>query len=263
MSLPLVVPDATVLLKWVLPGEEEPDVDRSLLLRAAIVGETIRAIVPTLWLFEVGNTIARRFPDQASAWLLALVKFGLSEYPPSQLWLAKTLDLTNRHASEDAEPARRIRKALQAVGIDVWFDQSELRVGDAWDVAIHAQVKACALFMPVISANSHRRSEGYFRLEWKLAVDRSHLMAADRAFLVPVVVDETKEANARVPDGIRTVQWTSLPGGAAVDVDPSLQRRALRRRPRRSPRQSVYKAGDTGNGTTCLRVRISPSPPNK
>lgn len=97
MSLPLVVPDASVLLKWVLPGEEEPDVDRSLLLRAAIVGETIRALVPTLWLFEVGNTIARRFPDQASEWLSALVKFGLSEYPRSQLWLAKTLDLTNRH----------------------------------------------------------------------------------------------------------------------------------------------------------------------
>ena len=97
MSLPLVVPDASVLLKWMLPGDEEPDADRSLLLRAAVVGETIRALVPTLWLFEVGNTIARRFPNQAPAWLSALVKFGLSEYPPSQQWLAKTLDLTNRH----------------------------------------------------------------------------------------------------------------------------------------------------------------------
>jgi len=118
------------------------------------------------------------------------------------------------YASEDAEPARRICLALRAAGIDVWFDQSELHGGDIWDAAIRAQVKACALFLPVISANSDRRSEGYFRLEWKLAVDRSHLMAADRAFLVPVVIDDTREAQARVPDGFRTVQWTSLPGGA-------------------------------------------------
>jgi hypothetical protein len=27
-----------------------------------------------------------------------------------------------------------------------------------------------ALFMPVISANTHARIEGYVRLEWKLAV---------------------------------------------------------------------------------------------
>lgn len=60
------------------------------------------------------------------------------------------------YASEDTEPARRICKALQAAGIDVWFDQSELRGGDAWDAAIRAQVKACALFVPVISVNSDR-----------------------------------------------------------------------------------------------------------
>jgi len=97
MSLPVVVPDASVLLKWVLPGDGEPDADKSLLLRAAIVGETIRAIVPTLWIYEVGNTIARRFPNRASDWLSALVKFGLSESRSSQRWLSKTLELANRH----------------------------------------------------------------------------------------------------------------------------------------------------------------------
>jgi len=38
----------------------------------------------------------------------------------------------------------------------------------------------CALFVPVISTNTESRSEGYFRLEWKLAVDRSCLMADDQ-----------------------------------------------------------------------------------
>jgi TolB-like protein len=55
--------------------------------------------------------------------------------------------------------------------------------GDAWDASIRRQIKSCALFIPVISRNTHTRGEGYFRLEWKLAVDRSHLMASDLPFL--------------------------------------------------------------------------------
>jgi len=39
------------------------------------------------------------------------------------------------YASQDAEAAARICDALRAAGIEVWFDQSELRGGDAWDAA--------------------------------------------------------------------------------------------------------------------------------
>jgi len=79
------------------------------------------------------------------------------------------------YASQDAVAAQRICEALRAAGIDVWFDKSELRGGDAWDQSIRRQIKSCALFIPVISKNTHDRTEGYFRLEWKLAVDRCRL----------------------------------------------------------------------------------------
>jgi tetratricopeptide (TPR) repeat protein len=117
------------------------------------------------------------------------------------------------YASEDADAAQRTCASLRAAGIEVWFDQSELRGGDVWDAMIKQQIKACALFIPFISAHTRTRAEGYFRLEWKLAVDRSHLMAADKAFLVPVVIDAIPDAEARVPDKFREVQWTRLPGG--------------------------------------------------
>ena len=117
------------------------------------------------------------------------------------------------YASQDAQAALRICAALRAAGIEVWFDQSELRGGDAWDHSIRRQIKSCALFIPVISKNTHDRDEGYFRLEWKLAVDRCHLMAADRTFLLPVVVDDSREDDERVPERFREVQWTRLPGG--------------------------------------------------
>jgi TolB-like protein len=117
------------------------------------------------------------------------------------------------YASEDADAAQRISTSLRAAGIEVWFDQSALRGGDAWDVTIRRQIKSCALFIPIISANTRARVEGYFRLEWKLAVDRSHLIAAERAFLLPIVIDDTREGDALVPDKFRELQWTRLPAG--------------------------------------------------
>jgi hypothetical protein len=56
------------------------------------------------------------------------------------------------YASQDAEAARRIREALRAAAIEVWFDLSELRGGDAWDRKIRDQIRHCAPFMPIISA---------------------------------------------------------------------------------------------------------------
>jgi TolB-like protein/Tfp pilus assembly protein PilF len=117
------------------------------------------------------------------------------------------------YTSQDADAARRICETLQSAGLEVWLDQSELRGGDAWDSAIRKQIKACTLFMPVISANTSARVEGYFRLEWKLAIDRSHLIAAERAFIVPLVIDGTRDTDALVPDKFREVQWTHCPAG--------------------------------------------------
>lgn len=65
------------------------------------------------------------------------------------------------YASQDAEAAQRICTALRSAGVEVWFDQSELRGGDAWDRRIRKQIHDCALFVPIISAHSDARHEGY------------------------------------------------------------------------------------------------------
>ena len=69
------------------------------------------------------------------------------------------------YASQDAQAAARICEALRSAGIEVWFDQSELRGGDAWDQKIHQQIRDCVLFVPVISGNTQARLEGHFRRE--------------------------------------------------------------------------------------------------
>src|SRR5476651_989201 len=114
------------------------------------------------------------------------------------------------YASQDAEAVRRICEALRAAGVEVWFDQNELVGGDAWDAKIRKQIAECALFVPVISANTQARLEGYFRIEWKLAAQRTHAMAEEKAFLLPVVIDDTRDAEAKVPGEFRAVQWTRL-----------------------------------------------------
>src|SRR5262249_61590680 len=117
------------------------------------------------------------------------------------------------YASEELPAAQRIAEALRAAGVEVWFDREELRGGDAWDHKIRQQIRDCRLFVPIISAHSEARLEGYFRREWKLAVDRTDDMAEGVAFLVPVVIDATSEASARVPERFRHLQWTRLPDG--------------------------------------------------
>jgi TolB-like protein len=119
------------------------------------------------------------------------------------------------YASQDVEAARRICAALRAAGIVVWFDQSQLRGGDAWDQKIRREIHDCALFVPVISRHTQERLEGYFRREWKIAIDRTHDMAEQRPFLVPITIDDTNEREAIVPDAFRAVQWTRLPAGEA------------------------------------------------
>src|SRR5271165_5455863 len=116
------------------------------------------------------------------------------------------------YAREDAAAAGRIAEALRSNGVEVWFDQSELRGGDAWDQKIRRQIDACTLFIPIVSRNAEARGKGYFRLEWKLAVEQTHLLMEGVPFLVPVVVDDTPDSTPAVPPEFRRVQWTRMPG---------------------------------------------------
>ena len=97
MAQRLVVPDASVILKWVLPSGDEPDLGPALALRDSIAEGHVRAIVPALWIYEVGNTLARRQPDRAERSLGALLRFDLESALQSPMWLECVLDLTRRY----------------------------------------------------------------------------------------------------------------------------------------------------------------------
>jgi hypothetical protein len=110
--------------------------------------------------------------------------------------------------------------------VEVWFDaEGGLEHGDEWDAKIRRQIKECVLFIAVISANTQAREEGYFRIEWDLAAERARGIASGVAFILPIVIDDTREPDALVPDRFRKVQWTRLPGGT---VPPDVKARFLK-----------------------------------
>jgi TIR domain len=131
------------------------------------------------------------------------------------------------YASEDRQAAQAMRDALPTFGLEVWYDESELNGGDAWDQKIRRQIRECDYFMAVVSARTEARHEGYFRREWRLAVERSLDMADDHTFILPIVIDDTAQAGARVPEKFLSVQWLRLPGGKPTAAFEALCRRLV------------------------------------
>jgi TolB-like protein len=129
------------------------------------------------------------------------------------------------YASEDRQAARTIGDALPAFGLEVWYDESELGGGDLWDQKIRRQIRECDYFMALVSARTEARHEGYFRREWRMAVERTLDMADDHPFLLPIAIDDIDQATARVPEKFLATQWLRVPGGRPTPALEALCRR--------------------------------------
>jgi TIR domain/SIR2-like domain len=127
---------------------------------------------------------------------------GVPDMQPGSIFLS--------YASEDVAAVRKIRDALEGVGLDVWFDKRQLEWGDDFGAKIKRNIRGCSFFAPVISASTQKRSEGYFRLEWKLAAERAMQISDTVPFILPIALDETNDSVAAVPDKFKEVQWTRL-----------------------------------------------------
>ena len=125
-------------------------------------------------------------PAHSSATLLAAAAASCDGIDYAYMW-------SDESASQDAEDARRpFATRSDPPASRCGLTWSELRGGDVWDRQIRKHIHDCALFIPIISATTQARLEGYFKREWKLAVDRTHDMADGKPFLVPVVIDVTR-----------------------------------------------------------------------
>ena len=131
MVATLVVPDASVILKWVLPPANEPDFEFAFALRDAIASGGVHARVPALWICEVGNMLARERPRDARQLLETLRRFGLTSAPQSSIWLNRTLDLTRLYGVTFYDAAYHAHAIVER-GVLITADERYVaRAGDA------------------------------------------------------------------------------------------------------------------------------------
>ena len=92
----ILVPDASIILKWLLPGPEEEDTDKALQIRDAFLQSKCLFHVPTLWYYEVGNTLTRRFPAYVGPLLETVLDLNMEECHVRNENLKVTLDFAKR-----------------------------------------------------------------------------------------------------------------------------------------------------------------------
>jgi hypothetical protein len=158
---------------------------------------------------------ARRKPAAA-----ALAPVPARFAPPSRDMPDNAVFLS--YAREDLAAVQQIKAGLESAGIVTWFDIDRLEVGDDYDRKIQRNIARCSYFIPVVSASTQRRLEGFFRREWSYAMDRVRNMADGALFILPVSIDATNAADALVPDKFKALHFSQLPGG---QVPPEFARR--------------------------------------
>ena len=87
----LYIPDASVILKWVFDTPEEADRETSLMLLNSWVAGECEFVLPSLWLYEVGNIIGRNIPDKAPDFLALLIDYRITEAPITSAIANRTL----------------------------------------------------------------------------------------------------------------------------------------------------------------------------
>lgn len=75
----IIVPDASVILKWVLEKSSEPDQVQARWLQEAILTDQVEIRLPTLWRFEVGNVLGLKLPTLATELLSMLLAYDFEE----------------------------------------------------------------------------------------------------------------------------------------------------------------------------------------
>ena len=162
---------------------------------------------------------AERFVEELyERWLARRKPAAASSIPSTARFLPPAREMPDNavfisYAREDLAAVREIKAGLESAGITTWFDIDRLEVGDDYDRKIQRNIARCSYFIPVVSATTQRRLEGFFRREWSYAMDRVRNMADGALFILPVSIDATTAADALVPDKFKALHFTQLPGG--------------------------------------------------
>ena len=90
--------DASVLLKWVLDSEQEPGYQEARKLLAAWIEGSLELFLPGLWVYEAGNVLCLKRPQQAQGALAGLIGLGIHELPMTGELASTTISIATEYS---------------------------------------------------------------------------------------------------------------------------------------------------------------------
>lgn len=128
------------------------------------------------------------------------------------------------YAHEDSADAKALAGALRNLGVPVWLDrpagydeQGGLIGGDKFPDKIASQIRAAALFVPLLSRNVETMEKRYFRREWDEALDAAKEASAAAAYISPVRLDDIPQTSPHISAGFKQgLHWEDI-GASGVE----------------------------------------------
>jgi predicted nucleic acid-binding protein len=98
MEVPVIVPDASVILKWAFRSpEEEPHQEKAMEILNHWCEGKVHLILPKLWAFEVGNVLALKNPQYAQEIMEILIGYRLPECETTVELCRETFNLVRQY----------------------------------------------------------------------------------------------------------------------------------------------------------------------
>ncbi len=93
----IIVPDASVLLKWAFNAPDESDMDNALSFLNSWLDGIVKIILPKLWSFEVGNVLMLKNPALALEVMEIFLGYNFDELDMTSELCKETFKLMKKH----------------------------------------------------------------------------------------------------------------------------------------------------------------------
>ena len=117
------MPDASIILKWVLEKDEEYQ-DEAITFLKGWLNQEYEFLLPSLWFYEVGNVLGMKRPKDAGDILNILLEYEFNECHISKELVTMAIGLMNEFKGVTFYDAIYHALALQVNGIMITADKA-------------------------------------------------------------------------------------------------------------------------------------------
>ena len=116
------------------------------------------------------------------------------------------------YCRENMDAVDRLCENLTSRGIKVWLDRNALEPGMQWKPAIQQAIQHGDFFIACFSTEVNARNQTYMSEELKVAIEELHRRPADKAWFIPVKLNECEIPNIDIGGGetLRNLQYVDL-----------------------------------------------------